>query len=227
MKAGEVIGKFGSIIKLIRQHIGAWINVHKLIPKDEEQITEISNTRRRMDYCEKGFGVEWGEECREFLMGGRFWPQPRLDPLRLGGRRKDLQPTADHHGSSRIGLRKAIGWVAQVFQDETRHSIPPESVFEGSDLSPTGGGFRFGRDGSILVGLVGFVRAFNVEGEDIPFQEASSHRFDPFPRFYPFQSGSYKTLPHLSIPSRVDEVLESDTLLRVGIISQSGLNNLH
>ena len=51
------------------------------------------------------------------------------------------------------------GWVAQVFQDETRHSIPPKSVFEGSDLSPTGGGFRFGRDGSILVGLVGFVRS--------------------------------------------------------------------
>ena len=34
---------------------------------------------------------------------------------------------------------------------------PPESVFEGLDLSPTGGGFRSNRDGSVLVGLVGFV----------------------------------------------------------------------
>ena len=68
VKAEGVIGKFGSIIKSIRQHTGAWINVHELIPRDEERITEISNTRRCMDYCEKGFGVEWGEECREFLV---------------------------------------------------------------------------------------------------------------------------------------------------------------
>ena len=70
MKVGRVIGKSKSIIKSIWQHTGAWINVHKLIPEDEEWNIEISDTRRRMDYCEKGFGVEWGEECREFLVGG-------------------------------------------------------------------------------------------------------------------------------------------------------------
>lgn len=47
MKAGGVIGKSGSIIKSIRQHTGAWINVHELIPGDAERIIEISDTRRR------------------------------------------------------------------------------------------------------------------------------------------------------------------------------------
>ncbi|KAF5450437.1 hypothetical protein F2P56_030791 [Juglans regia] len=47
MKAGGVIGKSGSIIKSIRQHTGAWINVHELIAGDEERIIEISDTRRR------------------------------------------------------------------------------------------------------------------------------------------------------------------------------------
>lgn len=47
MKAGGVIGKSGSIIKSIRQHTGAWINVHELILGDEERIIEISDTRRR------------------------------------------------------------------------------------------------------------------------------------------------------------------------------------
>ncbi|XVF12692.1 hypothetical protein REPUB_Repub08aG0141000 [Reevesia pubescens] len=47
MKAGGVIGKSGSIIKSIRQHTGAWVNVHELIPGDEERIIEISDTRRR------------------------------------------------------------------------------------------------------------------------------------------------------------------------------------
>ncbi|XP_061996883.1 RNA-binding KH domain-containing protein RCF3 [Rosa rugosa] len=47
MKAGGVIGKSGSIIKSIRQHTGAWINVHELVPGDEERIIEISDTRRR------------------------------------------------------------------------------------------------------------------------------------------------------------------------------------
>ncbi|KAD4584201.1 hypothetical protein E3N88_21802 [Mikania micrantha] len=46
-KAGSVIGKSGSIIKAIRQHTGAWINVHELLPGDEERIIEISDTRRR------------------------------------------------------------------------------------------------------------------------------------------------------------------------------------
>ncbi|XP_051138385.1 RNA-binding KH domain-containing protein RCF3 [Andrographis paniculata] len=46
-KAGGVIGKSGSIIKAIRQHTGAWINVHELVPGDEERIIEISDTRRR------------------------------------------------------------------------------------------------------------------------------------------------------------------------------------
>ncbi|KAG6576646.1 RNA-binding KH domain-containing protein RCF3, partial [Cucurbita argyrosperma subsp. sororia] len=46
-KAGGVIGKSGSIIKSIRQHTGAWINVHELVPGDEERIIEISDTRRR------------------------------------------------------------------------------------------------------------------------------------------------------------------------------------
>ena len=70
LKAEGVIGKSGSIKKLIRQHTGAWINMHELIPRDEEWITEISNTCRHVDYYEKGFGVEWGEECRDFLVGG-------------------------------------------------------------------------------------------------------------------------------------------------------------
>ncbi|KAA8533581.1 hypothetical protein F0562_030985 [Nyssa sinensis] len=47
IKAGGVIGKSGSIIKAIRQHTGAWINMHELIPGDEERIIEISDTRRR------------------------------------------------------------------------------------------------------------------------------------------------------------------------------------
>lgn len=47
LKAGGVIGKSGTIIKSIRQHTGAWINVHELIPGDEERIIEISDTRRR------------------------------------------------------------------------------------------------------------------------------------------------------------------------------------
>ncbi|KAL3014803.1 hypothetical protein AAZX31_06G124900 [Glycine max] len=47
LKAGGVIGKSGSIIKSIRQHTGAWINVHELMPGDEERIIEISDTRRR------------------------------------------------------------------------------------------------------------------------------------------------------------------------------------
>ncbi|KAG8381122.1 hypothetical protein BUALT_Bualt06G0089600 [Buddleja alternifolia] len=47
VKAGGVIGKSGSIIRAIRQHTGAWINVHEVIPGDEERIIEISDTRRR------------------------------------------------------------------------------------------------------------------------------------------------------------------------------------
>lgn len=47
VKAGGVIGKSGSIIKAIRQHTGAWINVCELVPGDEERIIEISDTRRR------------------------------------------------------------------------------------------------------------------------------------------------------------------------------------
>ncbi|KAK7282549.1 hypothetical protein RIF29_11432 [Crotalaria pallida] len=47
LRAGGVIGKSGSIIKSIRQHTGAWINVHELIPGDEERIIEVSDTRRR------------------------------------------------------------------------------------------------------------------------------------------------------------------------------------
>ncbi|KAL6509241.1 hypothetical protein OROGR_022551 [Orobanche gracilis] len=47
VKGGGVIGKSGSIIRAIRQHTGAWINVHELIPGDEERIIEISDTRRR------------------------------------------------------------------------------------------------------------------------------------------------------------------------------------
>ncbi|KAL1553127.1 RNA-binding KH domain-containing protein RCF3-like [Salvia divinorum] len=47
VKAGGVIGKSGTIIKAIRQHTGAWINVHELVHGDEERIIEISDTRRR------------------------------------------------------------------------------------------------------------------------------------------------------------------------------------
>ncbi|KAL1206697.1 RNA-binding KH domain-containing protein RCF3 [Cardamine amara subsp. amara] len=46
-KAGGVIGKSGTIIKSIRQHTGAWINVHELVPGDVERIIEISDNRRR------------------------------------------------------------------------------------------------------------------------------------------------------------------------------------
>ncbi|XP_042504137.1 RNA-binding KH domain-containing protein RCF3 [Macadamia integrifolia] len=46
-KVGGVIGKSGSIIKAIRQETGAWINVHALMPGDEERIIEISDARRR------------------------------------------------------------------------------------------------------------------------------------------------------------------------------------
>ena len=34
----------------------------------------------------------------------RVCAQPGLDPLRSGGRESDPQPTADHHGSIRIGF---------------------------------------------------------------------------------------------------------------------------
>ncbi|MCI25285.1 KH domain-containing protein, partial [Trifolium medium] len=47
LKAGGVIGKSGNIIKSIRQHTGAWINVHEPVAGDEERIIEISDTRRR------------------------------------------------------------------------------------------------------------------------------------------------------------------------------------
>lgn len=47
VKAGGVIGKSGSIIKAIRQHTGAWVNMHELLPGDDERIIEISDTRRR------------------------------------------------------------------------------------------------------------------------------------------------------------------------------------
>ncbi|XP_074291726.1 RNA-binding KH domain-containing protein RCF3-like [Silene latifolia] len=47
LKVGGVIGKGGSIIKAIRQHTGAYINVHELLEGDEERIIEISDTRRR------------------------------------------------------------------------------------------------------------------------------------------------------------------------------------
>ncbi|XP_076930386.1 RNA-binding KH domain-containing protein RCF3-like [Bidens hawaiensis] len=46
-RVGSVIGKSGSIIKAIRQHTGAWINVHDLIPGDQEKIIEVNDTRRR------------------------------------------------------------------------------------------------------------------------------------------------------------------------------------
>ncbi|KAE9608855.1 putative K domain-containing protein [Lupinus albus] len=47
LRTGGVIEKFGGVIKSIRQHTGAWINVHELVPGDEERIIEISDTRRR------------------------------------------------------------------------------------------------------------------------------------------------------------------------------------
>ncbi|KFK26904.1 hypothetical protein AALP_AA8G308600 [Arabis alpina] len=46
-KAGGVIGKAGGVIKSIRQHTGAWINVHELVNGDVERIIEISDNRRR------------------------------------------------------------------------------------------------------------------------------------------------------------------------------------
>ncbi|KAL2550799.1 RNA-binding KH domain-containing protein [Forsythia ovata] len=44
---GSVIGKSGSVIKAIEEHMGAWINVHELIPGDEERIIEICDKQRR------------------------------------------------------------------------------------------------------------------------------------------------------------------------------------
>ncbi|XP_076928852.1 uncharacterized protein LOC143592966 [Bidens hawaiensis] len=46
-KVGSVIAKSGSSIKAIRQHTGAWINVHDLTPGDHEKIIEVNDTRRR------------------------------------------------------------------------------------------------------------------------------------------------------------------------------------
>lgn len=46
-KIGVVIGQSGSVINSIRQNTGASINVHDLVPGDEERIIEISDTRRR------------------------------------------------------------------------------------------------------------------------------------------------------------------------------------
>ena len=46
--------------------------MHELIPRDKERIIKISDTHWHMDYYEKGFGVEWGEECREFLVRVRM-----------------------------------------------------------------------------------------------------------------------------------------------------------
>ncbi|KAK4793412.1 hypothetical protein SAY86_023847 [Trapa natans] len=47
INVGGVIGKAGGIIKNIRQHTGAWINVHELVPGDSERIIEVSDTGRR------------------------------------------------------------------------------------------------------------------------------------------------------------------------------------
>ncbi|CAJ2667433.1 unnamed protein product [Trifolium pratense] len=91
LKAGGVIGKSGNIIKSIRQHTGAWINVHEPVGGDEERIIEISDTRRRdpegrmpafspaqeallliherILESDPGFGV--GEEEDEYGGGGR------------------------------------------------------------------------------------------------------------------------------------------------------------
>ncbi|XP_042421145.1 RNA-binding KH domain-containing protein RCF3-like isoform X1 [Zingiber officinale] len=46
-KAGGVIGKYGSIIKAFRQETGAWINVHQLVPGDDERIIETLDDRRK------------------------------------------------------------------------------------------------------------------------------------------------------------------------------------
>lgn len=46
-KISVVIGQSGSIINSIRQNTGARINVHELVPGDDERIIEISDTRRR------------------------------------------------------------------------------------------------------------------------------------------------------------------------------------
>ena len=42
--------------------------MHELIPRDEERIIEISDTRRRMDYCERSVEIFWWEaEFRSLL----------------------------------------------------------------------------------------------------------------------------------------------------------------
>ncbi|KAG1330455.1 RNA-binding KH domain-containing protein RCF3 [Cocos nucifera] len=46
-KAGGVIGNSGSIIKTFRQETGASINVHQLVPGDEERIIETADNRSR------------------------------------------------------------------------------------------------------------------------------------------------------------------------------------
>ncbi|KAE8708601.1 hypothetical protein F3Y22_tig00110338pilonHSYRG00225 [Hibiscus syriacus] len=110
MKAGGVIGKSGSIIKSIRQHTGAWINVHELIHGDEERIIEISDTRRRdpegrmpsfspaqealfliherilESDSQFGFGGGGGEEDEEYgavVRGGGNWVATRLVVSRM------------------------------------------------------------------------------------------------------------------------------------------------
>ncbi|KAF5731896.1 hypothetical protein HS088_TW18G00582 [Tripterygium wilfordii] len=60
MKAWGVIEKSSSIIKSIRQHIDAWINIHELIPSDEERIRSL-RFPIRIDETWKG---EWCHSLR-------------------------------------------------------------------------------------------------------------------------------------------------------------------
>ena len=64
--------------------------------------------------------------------------------------------------------------------------------------------------------LIRCCRAFNAKGEGIPLQEVPFHRLSPFPRSFPFQSGSHKMLSRISIPYWVDKVLGPNMFLRVG-----------
>nr|UPW27177.1 RNA-binding KH domain-containing protein RCF3 [Allium cepa]UPW27178.1 RNA-binding KH domain-containing protein RCF3 [Allium cepa] len=46
-KVGSIIGKNGTIITNFRRETGAWINVHQLIPGDQERIIETSDNKKR------------------------------------------------------------------------------------------------------------------------------------------------------------------------------------
>ena len=69
------------------------------------------------------------------LSTGRFWTQPKLNPLESNGTRTDSQLTANHPGSSQLSLsEQAVGSIE--FVDERRWA--EEKIYlRQSKLKPT------------------------------------------------------------------------------------------